>query len=87
MAWYTDRRKLNHTTSYADRTAATEEAQKAAAYGWRVDAEEESEGPLRDPNWVAGGNFGTFLAGTRPAKQIVVTYTRTDSWLASQQDG
>lgn len=85
MAWFTNRRKLTHTTSYSDRTKAAEDAQKAAGHGWRVDAEEESEGPLRDPNWVAGGAFGTVLAGTRPAKQIVVTYVRTDDWLASHQ--
>jgi hypothetical protein len=77
VAWYTDTKKQTHTQTYVDRTKATEERRTAAEYGWRVDAEEESEGPLRDPNWAIGGNFGAFMAGTRPQRLIVVTYVRT----------
>jgi hypothetical protein len=85
MAWFSDKHKLTHTQSYFDRTTATEDSQKAASHGWRIDAQEESEAPLSDPNWVAGGNIGTFLAGTRQSKQIVVTYVRTEDWLANHE--
>ena len=85
MAWFTNTRKLTHTQSYSHRTAASEDAQKAAAHGWRIDAQEESDAPMSDPNWAIGGGVGTFLAGIREPRQIVVTYVRTEEWLARHQ--
>ena len=84
MAWYDDKHRRGHTVTYSGRTAAEGEARKAALKGWRIDAEEESEAPFGDRNWATGGPVGTFLSGMREPgeREIVVTYVRTDDWLA-----
>jgi hypothetical protein len=87
MPWYKDKRRQLHTETYNARTAAARDAQNAAKYGWRVDAEEESEAPFADRNWATGGPVGTFLSGMREPdeREIVVTYVRTEAWLAANQ--
>jgi hypothetical protein len=83
MAWYSDKHRLTYTHVYDDRTSATVDARKAAGYGWRVDAEEESDAAFGDRNWATGGPVGTFVAGLREQRQYVVTYVRTDEWTAA----
>lgn len=87
MAWYSDKHKQVHTETYSGRTAATRDARKAAAHGWRVEVEEESEAPFQDRNWATGGPVGTFLSGMREPdeREIIVTYVRTDDWLAANK--
>jgi hypothetical protein len=87
MAWYSDKHKQVHTATYGNRTAATQDARKAAEHGWRVDADQESEAPFQDRNWATGGPVGTFLSGMREPneREIVVTYVRTDEWLAANK--
>src|SRR5262245_50441234 len=84
-AWYTSERSRVHTHTYTSRTAATEDARKAAEHGWQVNADDESAPPFQDRNWATGGPVGTFLAGMREPgeREIVVTYVRTESWLAA----
>jgi hypothetical protein len=84
-AWYADKHARVHTHTYSSRTAATDDARKAAEHGWQVNAEEESEAPFQDRNWATGGPVGTFLTGMREPgeREIVVTYVRTAEWLTA----
>ena len=78
VPWYTNTRLQVHTQTYSNRNAAVVEARKAAEYGWRVDADEESDPPFSDRNWATGGPVGTFVAGMQNPgdREVVVTYVR-----------
>ena len=88
MAWYTNKRQKVHTETYSSRTKATEDARKAAEYGWQIDAEQDDAAPFQDRNWATGGPVGTFLVGMREPgeEEITVTYVRTPAWLAANAE-
>ena len=84
MAWYSDTRKLAHTQTYADRAVASKDAERAAQYGWQIDEETSPQGPMNDALWVAGGPMGALVAGNHQRGEVIVTYVRTEDWLASK---
>jgi hypothetical protein len=74
---------LAHT--YDNRTKASEEARKAAAHGWRIDAEDPYTPPVQDRLLESGGGSFTALVGISQPGEVTVTFVRTDEWLAAHR--
>ena len=85
MPWYTNDKEMAHTHTYDNRTKASEEAQKAAAHGWRIDGEEPYTPPVEDRLLESGGGPFTALVGMRQPGEVTVTFVRTDEWLAAHR--
>jgi hypothetical protein len=39
---------------------------------------------MNDALWVAGGPMGALVAGNHQRDEVIVTYVRTEDWLASK---
>lgn len=74
---------MTHTQTYSDRAAASKDARAAAEHGWQVVDETSPQGRLNDAMWVAGGPMGQLFAGTHERGEVVVTFVRTEDWLAA----
>jgi hypothetical protein len=81
-----DNHKLAHTQTYSDRAAATKDAQRAAKYGWQIDQESSTQGPINDALWVAGGPMGQLFAGNHQRGEVVVTFVRKEDWVAKKSE-
>jgi hypothetical protein len=85
MPWYTNDKEVAHTQTYANRTKASEEAQKAAAHGWRIEGEKPYTPAVEDRLLESGGGPFAAVVGMRQPGEVTVTFVRTDEWMAAHQ--
>jgi hypothetical protein len=86
MAWYSDTRKQAQTHISPNRAAASKDAESAARYGWQIDEQISPQGSMNDAVWVAGGPMGALVAGNHQRDEVIVTYVRTEDWLAGKNE-
>jgi hypothetical protein len=78
MAWYDDERKQSHTQRYKNAELAAQDAHRAEAKGWQVQARASARGwPAHGPLVVRAG-FDTF---DFQRDEVELTFSRTEEWL------
>jgi hypothetical protein len=85
VPWYTNDKEVVHTHTYDNRTKASEEAQKAAAHGWRVDSEEPYTPSVDDRLLESGGGSFTALVGMQQPGEVTVTFVRSDECVTAHR--
>jgi hypothetical protein len=74
MAWYEDERKESHTETYENAELAAQDAHRAEAKGWQVQAKLSH---VRAPY----GLLAPFNLGNHQRGEVELTFVRTEEWL------